>query len=70
MKERIIEAKRIKKAGICFSLKTSITKKIMPHATKAIVMKIFIIFNGFVLRHILTILKIIQKKMSESEIIV
>lgn len=70
MKERIIEAKRIKKAGIRFSLKTSITKKIMPPATKAIVMKIFRIFNGFVLRHILTILKIIQKKMSESEIIV
>ena len=70
MKVRIIEAKRIKKAGIRFSLKTSITKKIMPHATEAIVMKIFRIFNGFVLRHILTILKIIQKKMSESEIIV
>ena len=70
MKERIIDAKRIKKAGIRFSLKTSITKKIMPHATKAIVMKIFRIFNGFVLRHILMILKIIQKKMSESEIIV
>ena len=45
MKVRIIEAKRIKKAGIRFSLKTSITKKIMPHATKAIVMKIFRIFN-------------------------
>ena len=70
MKERIIDAKRIKKAGIRFSFKTSITKKIMPHATKAMVMKIFRIFNGFVLRHILTILKIIQKKMSESEIIV
>ena len=70
MKERIIDAKRIRNAGIRFSFKTSITKKIMPHATKAIVMKIFRIFNGFVLRHILTILKIIQKKMSESEIIV
>ena len=70
MKERIIDAKRIKKAGIRFSFKTSITKKIMPHATKVIVMKISRIFNGFVLRHILTILKIIQKKMSESEIIV
>ena len=70
MKERIIEVKRIKKAWIRFSFKTSITKKIMPHATKAIVIKIFRIFNGFVLRHILTILKIIQKKMSESEIIV
>lgn len=70
MKERIIDAKRIKKAGIRFSLKTSITKKIMPHATKAIVIKNFRIFNGFVLRHILTILKITQKKMSESEIIV
>lgn len=70
MKERIIEAKRIKKAGIRFSFKTSITKKIMPHVTKAIVIKIFRIFNGFVLRHILMILKIIQKKMSESEIIV
>lgn len=70
MKERIIDAKRIKKAGIRFSFKTSITKKIMPHATKAIVIKIFRIFNGFVLRHILTILKIIQKKMIESEIIV
>lgn len=70
MKERIIDAKRIKKAGIRFSLKISITKKIMPHTTKAIVMKIFRIFNGFVLRHILTILKIIQKKMIESEIIV
>lgn len=70
MKERIIDAKRIKKAGIRFSFKTSITKKIMPHVTKAIVIKIFRIFNGFVLRHILTILKIIQKKMSESEIIV
>lgn len=70
MKERIIDAKRIKKAGIRFSLKTSITKKIMPHAIKVIVIKIFRIFNGFVLRHILTILKIIQKKMIESEIIV
>ena len=70
MKERIIDAKRIKKAGIRFSFKTSITKKIMPHATKVIVMKISRIFNGFVFRHILTILKIIQKKMSESEIIV
>lgn len=70
MKERIIDAKRIKKAGIRFSFKTSITKKIMPHATKAIVIKNFRIFNGFVLRHILTILKITQKKMSESEIIV
>ena len=59
MKERIIDAKRIKKAGIRFSLKISITKKIMPHATKAVVMKIFRIFNGFVLRHILMILKII-----------
>ena len=70
MKERIIEAKRIRNAGIRFSFKTSITKKIMPHATKAIVIKNFRIFNGFVFRHILTILKIIQKKMSESEIIV